>query len=70
MLYPLKMIPYFRHGSDTPWGGDTLRALGKAIPDDMTGEALEVSALPGRESVVANGELAGKTFTQAIGAAS
>ena len=43
MLYPLKMIPYFRHGSDTPWGGDTLRALGKAIPDDMTGEALEVS---------------------------
>ena len=66
MLYPLKMIPYFRHGSDTPWGGDTLRALGKAIPDDMTGEALEVSALPGRESVVANGVLAGKTFTQAI----
>lgn len=66
MLYPLKMIPYFRHGSDTPWGGDALSMLGKAIPDDTTGEALEVSALPGRESVVANGELAGRTFTQAI----
>ena len=66
MLYPLKMIPFFRHGEDTPWGGDTLAAFGKAIPDQTTGEALEVSALPGRESVIANGELEGKTFTQAI----
>ena len=66
MLYPLKMIPFFRHGADTPWGGESLRALGKDIPDDLTGEALEVSALPGRESVVANGEMAGKTFSQVI----
>ena len=53
MLYPLKMTPYFRHGADTPWGGSALGELfGKAIPDALTGESLEVSALPGRESVV------------------
>ena len=63
---PLKMKPYFRHGSETPWGGSKLRTLyGKDIPDDMTGESLEISALPGRESVIVNGELSGKTLTEA-----
>lgn len=66
MLYPLKMVPFFRHGADTPWGGCALATLGKQLPDETTGEALEVSALPGRESTVANGELTGKTFAQAI----
>lgn len=61
MLYPLKMTPYFRHGADTPWGGTALSALfGKAIPDALTGESLEISALSGRESIVSNGELAGQ----------
>ncbi len=47
-LNPFKMIPAFRHGSDTPWGGTTLRdVFGKPIPDDTTGESLEISALPG-----------------------
>ena len=65
-VYPLKMKPYFRHGSETPWGGDKLRELfNKDIPDDMTGESLEISALPGRESVIVNGELSGKTLTEA-----
>ena len=65
-LYPLKMKPYFRHGSETPWGGGKLRELfNKDIPDDMTGESLEISALPGRESVIVNGELSGKTLTEA-----
>jgi mannose-6-phosphate isomerase len=42
------MLPAFRHGADTPWGGDALRKIfGKDIPDDRTGESLEVSALPG-----------------------
>ena len=63
MLYPLKMTPCFRHGADTPWGGSALGELfGKAIPDALTGESLEVSALPGRESVVSNGPLAGRTL--------
>ena len=67
MVYPLKMKPYFRHGEDTPWGGSALKTLfGKDIPDDRTGEALEVSALPGRESVIENGPLAGLTLTAAI----
>lgn len=65
-VYPLKMKPYFRHGSETPWGGGKLRELfNKDIPDDMTGESLEISALPGRESVIVNGELSGKTLTDA-----
>lgn len=65
-VYPLKMKPYFRHGAQTPWGGCNLRTLfGKDIPDDMTGESLEISALPGRESVIVNGELEGKTLTEA-----
>lgn len=67
-LYPLKMKPYFRHGSETPWGGDGLRRLyGKDIPDERTGESLEISALPGRESVIINGELSGHTLSEAAG---
>lgn len=49
-LTPMKMTPAFRYGSATPWGGEGLRALGKAIPDARTGESLEVSVLPGLES--------------------
>jgi mannose-6-phosphate isomerase len=64
-LYPMKMRPYFRHGVETPWGGEGLRELFcKAIPDDLTGESLEISALPGMPSVVENGELKGKTLQE------
>lgn len=67
MLYPLKLKPYFRHGDQTPWGG---RALGdmfdKQIPDERTGEALEVSVLPGMESLIANGDLAGAPLSRAV----
>ncbi|MBO4298891.1 MAG: mannose-6-phosphate isomerase [Clostridia bacterium] len=67
MLYPLKMTPYFRHGEETPWGGRALGDyFGKDIPDDRTGESLEISALPGRESVVQNGELAGLPLNRVI----
>ncbi len=67
MLYPLKMMPYFRHGEETPWGGHALRDFfGKDIPDDRTGESLEISALPGRESVVENGPLAGFTLSRVM----
>ena len=61
----MKMRPAYRHGTETPWGGEGLRELFcKAIPDDLTGEGLEVSALPGMESVVENGELRGKTLKE------
>ena len=66
-IYPLLMAPYFRHGEETPWGGSMLRdVFGKDAPEDRTGESLEVSALPGRESMVRNGLHAGKTFTRMI----
>ena len=33
MYYPLLTQPYFRHGSETPWGGDKLKAyFGKPSP--------------------------------------
>ncbi len=45
------MEPAYRHGSDTPWGGDKLKKVfGKDIPDDRTGESLEVSMIPGLNS--------------------
>ncbi len=49
-LYPIKMTPAYRYGSMTPWGGNGLRAYGKHIPDERTGESLEVSVLAGLES--------------------
>ncbi len=62
-LYPLVMEPFFRHGSETPWGGHSLRdKFGKMTPDDETGESLEVSTLPGHESRIANGVFKGKTL--------
>ena len=66
-MYPLIMAPFFRHGKDTPWGGSMLKDLFmKDSPDEMTGEALEVSALEGRESIVVNGPFAGQTLTAMI----
>jgi len=44
MMFAYKMKPFFRHGKDTPWGGDGLRRyFQKDIPDDRTGESLEAS---------------------------
>ncbi len=55
-LPPIKMTPAYRFGAATPWGGDGLaRVFGKSIPDARTGEALEVSAIPGLESRDASG---------------
>lgn len=66
-LYPLLMTPYFRHGEQTPWGGSMLQDVFlKDAPDDRTGESLEISALPGCESVVRNGEHAGKALSQML----
>jgi len=50
-LAPILMTPAYRYGKMTPWGGHSLRDLyGKDIPDDRTGESLEISAIPGLES--------------------
>lgn len=66
-LYPLLMAPYFRSGDETPWGGHMLRdAFMKDAPEEITGESLEISALPGRESMVRNGVHAAKTLSKMI----
>jgi len=50
-LLPIPMTPAFRGGLLTPWGGDRLRTrFGKATEDEVTGESLEVSCIPGLES--------------------
>ena len=43
-MFAYRMKPFFRHGEDTPWGGDGLRRFfQKEIPDEKTGESLEAS---------------------------
>lgn len=62
-ITPLLMRPYF---TDNVWGGERLKNdFGKDTPFDITGESWEASAIPGCESVVEGGELAGKTLTEA-----
>ena len=66
-MNPMRMKPYFRFGEQTPWGGDRLRTLFmKDAPEDRAGESLEVSALPGKESAILDGEFAGKTLSEAL----
>ncbi len=56
-LLPMRMHPAYRYGEMTPWGGDALgRLYGKPIPDPRTGEALEISCIPGLESADDVGE--------------
>lgn len=50
-LPPILIHPAFRAGQQTPWGGNRLAQLfNKQSSDPRTGEALEVSALPGLAS--------------------
>ena len=66
-IYPLLMAPCFRHGIETPWGGNVLRDIFmKDAPDEITGESLEVSVLPGYESMIGNGEHAGKPLSRVV----
>lgn len=56
-MLPVRMHPAYRYGDMTPWGGDGLRtAFHRDIPDERTGEALEISAIPKLESVTDMGE--------------
>ena len=49
---PIRMHPAFRGGKLTPWGGEKLRTVfGKDIQEVPTGESLEISCIPGLESV-------------------
>lgn len=62
-MKPLKMIPAYRYGAATPWGGSALRdVFHKPIPDERTGESLEVSVLAGLESRTSDG----RTLTEVL----
>ncbi|MCM1346179.1 MAG: class I mannose-6-phosphate isomerase [Bacteroides sp.] len=64
ILYPM----LFEHNFlETVWGGCKLKPLkGLAADDCKVGESWEISAVEGRESVVANGTLAGKKLTDIV----
>ncbi|MBR3334129.1 MAG: GNAT family N-acetyltransferase [Clostridia bacterium] len=50
-LWPIPMVPAFRGGELTPWGGSRLRErFGKETEQERTGESLEVSCIAGLES--------------------
>lgn len=64
-VYPLIMEPSFRCGQSTPWGGHALKEkYGKDAPEEITGESLEISALPGHESRVTNGAYRGRSLRE------
>ena len=61
-LYPLLFEPDLH---SVVWGGTRLKPL-KGIPADSTpiGESWEVCSLPGNESIISNGPLAGQTLNK------
>ena len=65
-FYPLLMAPTFRHGSQTPWGGDALRDMLLKDAPDQTGESLEVCLEEGSQSMVRGGVLAGQRFDHIV----
>ncbi|MGB2862561.1 MAG: type I phosphomannose isomerase catalytic subunit [Sedimentisphaerales bacterium] len=63
--YPLTFEPIYKHRI---WGGQKLREVfGKELPPgEKIGESWELADLPEDKSVIANGELAGRTLHSAI----
>lgn len=60
MLYPILFEPNLH---TIVWGGHRLKPLkGLAADDEPIGESWEVSAVPSSQSIVANGELKGKSL--------
>ena len=63
-LYPLQFDPISK---ERIWGGEKLKTiLNKPITSNITGESWELSTVEGDVSVVANGELKGKSLTELI----
>lgn len=63
-IYPLQFDPILK---ERIWGGEKLKTvLNKPISSKITGESWELSTVEGDVSVVANGELKGKSLTDII----
>lgn len=63
-MYPLKFQPILK---ERLWGGTKLKdVLAKPIESDITGESWELSTVKGDVSIVANGELEGKSLQELI----
>jgi len=65
MLYPLKFHPIFK---DKIWGGEKIRTVLKKdfAPLPNCGESWEISGVKHNESVIKNGDLAGKNLKEII----
>lgn len=63
---PIKFLPYFK---SVIWGGNKIcRYKGISQTEPNIGECWEISALPGHESVVAEGAYKGMTITELVDA--
>lgn len=63
-IYPLQFQPILK---ERIWGGTKLKTvLNKPIKSDITGESWELSTVEGDISIVANGELKGKSLMEII----
>ena len=63
-LYPLQFNPILK---ERIWGGEKLKTiLNKPITSKITGESWELSTVEGDVSMVANGDLAGKSLNDLI----
>lgn len=61
---PIRFVPYLK---SVIWGGEKIsRYKGIEQPDARIGESWEISAVPGHESVVAEGPYKGMTLTELI----
>jgi mannose-6-phosphate isomerase len=63
-FYPIKFTPILK---ERLWGGTKLKTeLNKSIPNDITGESWELSAVEGDVSIVENGALAGTSLADLL----
>jgi len=63
-LYPIKFQPIFKYRI---WGGEKLKSeLNKVYDDSCIGESWEISNVENDETLVASGNLKGKSLTQLI----
>lgn len=61
---PLQFVPYYK---SVIWGGDRIaKYKNEVINQENVGESWEISAVPGHESVVADGEYKGKKLTDLV----